>query len=222
MPVSAQVFPATAAPPPPNAHLPPLHKCKWQACVFRAKIYFCTKGILARPAFCRSHNYQQWWREWWITLYLYAQSNHVQPLRKKKTHRIGIKNRRLRGHKITKWISLSSMGGTPNNQWLISFPLCSGLPGDRLRGCPLNTNRNHLSVPIRCSMIKASARVVLPRGNPVAKKLVIPLFGRWEESNSGLPCKNTGYFSSVQFSHSVVSDSLWPHGLQYSLFFFFF
>ena len=24
-----------------------------------------------------------------------------------------------------------------------------------------------------------------------------------------------GQFSSVQFSHSVVSDSLWPHGLQY-------
>ena len=24
------------------------------------------------------------------------------------------------------------------------------------------------------------------------------------------------YFSSVQFSHSVVSDSLWPHGLQHA------
>ena len=32
----------------------------------------------------------------------------------------------------------------------------------------------------------------------MAKKLVIPLFERWEERRSGLLCKKTGYFSSVQ------------------------
>lgn len=138
----------------------PSNKCKWQACVLRAKIYFCTKGILTQPTFCRSHSYRQWWSEWWITLYLYAQSSHVRPLKKKKkkTHRIGIRNRRLRGHKITKWVSLSSMaaGGTRNNQWLTWHPLYSE-PSWRqrleLRGRPFNTNRNHLSVPICCSLI---------------------------------------------------------------------
>ena len=28
--------------------------------------------------------------------------------------------------------------------------------------------------------------------------------------------KNTSFFSSVQFSHSVMSDSLWPHGPQHA------
>ena len=37
-----------------------------------------------------------------------------------------------------------------------------------------------------------------------------------ESSGAHVPQINSSQFSSVQFSHSVVSDSLWPHGLQYA------
>ena len=37
---------------------------------------------------------------------------------------------------------------------------------------------------------------------------------RWMDKEVVVPIHN-GIFSSVQFSRSIVSDSLWPHGLQY-------
>ena len=41
-------------------------------------------------------------------------------------------------------------------------------------------------------------------------------YNHWNKVNNKLPRSGRIEFSSVQFTHSVVSDSLWPHGLQHA------
>ena len=61
--------------------------------------------------------------------------------------------------------------------------------------------------------------IVLPQGNLVKllnSCLSITLLSFWILANVlGKKCTPANFFS-VQFSHSVVSDSLWPHGLQHA------
>ena len=56
-------------------------------------------------------------------------------------------------------------------------------------------------------------RSYMPRGEVKKKKKIQSVFN-WPQMQ--FRRKGSDVFSSVQFSHSVMSDSLWPHGLQHS------
>ena len=110
------------------------------------------------------------------------------------------------------------LGGGTVEWWLglKAEPLCMGLCLLVIESCPALCN------PVDCSPKGFSVRGILQEYWSGLHCLLpgdLPNPGTTPGSSAlqvdSLPSEPQG-FSSVQFSHSVVSDSLWPHGLQHA------